>query len=163
VVPRHVRGALNSMLALRQIIPPLTVRTADGSFVRAWDFKQKNSLLVAFLHLDCPNCMALLTDFSARAGEISALEAVALVVFLEALPLRLLMPEPIVLASDISGRGAREYLGADPFGSKGLSQVGVFVTDRYGELRGQWQARESTELPELEDMIGPLRQCAIEC
>ena len=36
------------MLTLRQLIPPLTARTAAGDTVRAWDYKQKRNLAIAF-------------------------------------------------------------------------------------------------------------------
>jgi len=30
------------------LIPPVTARTAEGRIVRAWDYKQKRNLVIAF-------------------------------------------------------------------------------------------------------------------
>jgi AhpC/TSA family len=139
------------MLTLRQLIPPLTARTATGKTVRAWDYKQKKSLLIAFLHADCPLCQAFAARLASRNAELVERDSVALLVSLD--PPRWGVPATpqVVPAADTNGRAAQEYLGADAFGSMGLARVGLFVTDRYGELFAQWEARDADGLPALAD------------
>jgi hypothetical protein len=54
-------------------------------------------------------------------------------------------------------------LGKDVFGSTGLARVGVFVTDRYGSLFAQWEAREADELPPVADALKWLAHTQIVC
>ena len=71
------------MLRLRQLIPPLTLRTSQGRTIRAEDFKQKKNLVIAFLDADCTLCGDFLSRLAARAADLREKEAVALVAFLE--------------------------------------------------------------------------------
>jgi peroxiredoxin len=151
------------MLLLRQLIPPLTARTPAGQPVRAWDYKQKNSLLIAFLHGDCPHCQSFAARIASRPAELRELDAVALVIFLDAPPARLVSAPPVILASDTTGRAAQAYLGSDAFGSHGLARVGLFVADRYGELFAQWQARDAGDLPPLAEALKWLAHTQIVC
>jgi peroxiredoxin len=151
------------MLTLRQIIPPLTAQTAAGEIVRAWDYKQKKSLLIAFLHADCVRCKEFLAAVALHAPDLTELESVALVVFLGEPPQGVPAPPPVVLASETNGRAAREYLGADAFGPLGLSRVGLFVTDRYGELFAQWEARDAETLPAIDEALKWLAQTQRGC
>jgi hypothetical protein len=61
--------------------------------------------------------------------------------------------QPVVLACDTNGRAAQEYLGKDVFGPQGLSRVGLFITDRYGELFARWEARDADGLPPLVEAL----------
>jgi len=49
----------------------VTARTAEGRIVRAWDYKQKRNLVIAFLHSDCPRCVEWLAQLAARAAALS--------------------------------------------------------------------------------------------
>jgi hypothetical protein len=128
------------MLRTRQIIPPLNLHTPDGRTVRAWDFKQKKNLVIAFLDLDCAPCEEFFRAVAARATELREREAVALSAFLSPPPERLShsLPEEIIAGADVSGRGGHAYLGEDAFATRGFARIGVFVADRYGELFEQW-------------------------
>src|SRR2546427_7325872 len=112
------RGCGVLVLKTRQQIPPLTARTPTGHTVRAWDYKQKKNLVIAFLHAGCRRCEDFLNKLSTRAAELAEREAVALVVFAEA-PQAMLsenLPAQVLLAADMSGRSQRAYLGEDAFG-----------------------------------------------
>jgi peroxiredoxin len=156
-------AARNAMLTLRQLIPPLTARTAAGDVVRAWDYKQKKSLLIAFLHGDCPHCQSLAARLASRAADLLERDSVALVIFLEAPPARLSATPPVILASETTGRAAQEYLGTDAFGTQGLARVGLFVADRYGELFAQWEARDADGLPALAEAFKWLAHTQMGC
>jgi peroxiredoxin len=151
------------MLTLRQLIPPLTARGLNGQPVRAWDYKQKQKLLIAFLHGECAVCQALASRLASKSSDLLERETVALLISVNQPKWELNTSPSIVLASDTTGRAAQEYLGADALGTAGLSRVGVFVTDRYGELVAQWEAREADGFPPLPDIFKWLNYVQILC
>ena len=152
------------MLPTRQLIPPLTLRTSEGRIVRAEDFKQKKNLAIAFLDVDCALCDEFLGRLAGRAADLSAKQAVALISFLHPPPLWVAgrLPAEIIAGSDMSGRGARAFLGDDAFSSSGFVRSGVFVADRYGELFAQWPI-ERHEFPPLDEIFSWLDQIEIAC
>ncbi len=156
------------MRKLREVIPPLTARTAAGELVHAWDYKQKKSLVIAFLR-EGPAGAAPRRDFlaelKARAADLEENEAVALVVYDTPQPKAAAasLPASIVVATDESGRSQRAFLGDDAFGAVGAKRLGVFVTDRYGELRAQWAAPEEDGLPGLDEIVSWLGQIEVAC
>jgi hypothetical protein len=155
---------MNDRLPLRQLIPALTARTADGNVVRAWDFKQKRNLVVAFLHADCVRCDAWLAQLATRAAELSEREAVGLVIYAETPPRTSeSLASPLIAATDSTGRSQQAFLGREAFGPAGLDRVGAFVTDRYGELYGEWFARDASELPALDEVVSTLWQIQVVC
>ena len=109
---------MDVVLRIRETIPPLTARTADGAVIRAWDYKQKRNLVIVFLHADCACCDAWLAQLGATAADLSEREAVALVIYAET-PLRAaqVLPAPLVAAFDVTGHSQRAFLGRDAFSS----------------------------------------------
>ena len=152
------------MLRNRQLIPPLTIHTPDGHTVRAWDYKQKKNLVIAFLDTDCPPCEEFLRALVASAAALREKEATALLVFLEQPARRLTdaLPSGIIAGSDIRGNSARAFLGEDPFASRGYVHDGLFVTDRYGELFAQW-AIERHKFPAIADILAALDRVEMAC
>jgi hypothetical protein len=152
------------MLRTRQIIPPLNLHTPDGRTVRAGDFKQKKNLVIAFLDLDCAPCEEFFRALAARAAGLREKEAVALSAFLSPPPDRLshALPQEIIAGADISGRGARAYLGEDAFASRGFARTGVFVADRYGELFAQWIS-VGHKFPPVDEIISWLDHVGMAC
>jgi peroxiredoxin len=149
---------------VRQLIPPLTLRTPQGRTVRAWDFKQKRNLVIVFLDVSCPMCETFVQTFASHAGELRDKEAVALLVFPET-------PSPqwsdsssaeIIAGFDIGGHGIQMFLGEDGLSARGLSRRGVFVTDRYGEISVQWIVGEH-EFPGIEEILSSLDLVEIAC
>jgi peroxiredoxin len=156
-----LRGAV---LRNRQLVPPLTIHTPDGRTVRAWDYKQKKNLVIAFLDTDCASCEEFLRTLVASAAALREKEAVALVVFLEQPSRRLTdsLPQEITVGSDMPGNSARAFLGEDAFASRGFVRGGVFVTDRYGELFAQW-AIHRHKFPAIAEILTTLDQVATAC
>ena len=151
-------------LPLRQLIPPLTARTGDGKIVRAWDYKQKRPLVIVFLHADCPHCDDWLGPFAARAPDLDEREAVVLLVYAELPPRKTeTLASPFIAAADATGRSQRAFLGREAFGPAGLDRVGAFVTDRYGELYGQWIGRDASELPVYAEILDTLSVIQMIC
>ncbi len=137
------------MLRTREIIPPLTLHSLDGRTVRAWDFKQKKNLVIVFLHADCAACEEYLRQIAADAAAWKENDATVLVAFLGS-PSRAstdFLPENIIAGLDPSGRAANAFLGRDLLAPAGDARLGVFVTDRYGELIVQWEIGASHEFP----------------
>jgi peroxiredoxin len=159
-----MNAPLISPLQLRQVIPPLTARTTEGKTVRAWDHKQKRPLVIAFLHSDCPHCAAWLEQLAASAADLSEREAVVLVIYAEAPPRKAAeLSPPLIAASDATGHSHRAFLGREAFGPARLDRVGAFVTDRYGELYGQWIGRDAGELPAQKEILDTLSVIQIIC
>jgi hypothetical protein len=152
------------MLRTRQLIPPLSLHAADGRTIRAWDFKQKKNLMIAFLDADCALCADFLRQLAMRGAELREKETVALAVFLAPPPAALSdsLPKDIIAGCDMSGHGARAYLGDDAFSATGLVRCGVFVSDRYGELFAQWPLA-AHKFPALEELFSSLDQIEMAC
>ncbi len=148
------------MLRNRQLIPPLTIHTPDGRTVRAWDYKQKRNLVIAFLDTDCAPCDEFLRTLVASAAALREKEAVALIVFLEQPARRLTdsLPSEIIVGADMPGNSARAFLGEDAFASRGFVRGGVFVTDRYGELFAQWTI-DRHKFPASAEILSRARLC----
>ncbi len=151
------------MLKLRQLIPPLTARAADGRVVQAWDYKQKRALAIVFLHADCRVCADYLRRLRETAADLKEREAVALVVFSETPASHQDFPAQIVVAADVTGKSQRAFLGDDAFGPAGQAHIGVFVTDRYDELRAQWSGRHEAALPQPGEILSVLDQAQMAC
>jgi hypothetical protein len=152
------------MLRTRQLIPPLSVHAPGGRSIRAWNFKQKKNLVIAFLDTDCALCADFLRQLAARAADLREKETVALAVFLTPPPAVLTdpLPKEIVAGCDMSGYGARAYLGDDAFSARGLVRRGVYVADRYGELFAQWPL-VTHNFPALAEIFSSLDQTEMAC
>jgi peroxiredoxin len=151
------------MLKLRQIIPPITARAADGRVVQAWDYKQKRALAIVFLHAGCWRCADFLERLRENAVGLKECEAVALVIFSETPASHENFPAQIVVAADVSGKSQRAFLGEDAFGPAGQVRLGAFVTDRYGELRAQWSGPHEDALPQAGEILDCLSQIQMAC
>ena len=157
-----------AMLRVGQLIPAVTARTADGCTVQAWDFKQKKSLAIAFLHAECARCEEWMGWLAREAGELAERDAVALVI-LPATPLSTWAQQAaplqgaIVLAADVSGRSQRAFLGGAVTDRHRPASLGVFVTDRYGELSAQWLTESEDGLPSMRDVLTRLGQIQAAC
>jgi hypothetical protein len=147
------------MLRMRQLIPPLSVHTPDGRTIRAWGFKQKKNLVIAFLDADCALCADFLRQFAGRTADLREKETVALAVYLAPPPASLTdsLPKEIITGCDMSGHVARAYLGEDAFSARGLVRLGIFVADRYGELFAQWPLA-AHKFPAIEEIFSSLDQ-----
>jgi peroxiredoxin len=151
-------------LLLRQVIPPLTARTCEGKTIRAWDYKQKRALVIVFLRADCSQCDNWLSQLAARAAELGEREAVALIIYAEPPPRKTeTLSSPLIAAADATGHSQRAFLGREAFGSAGLDRVGVFVTDRYGDLYGQWSGKDADALPAHAEIFDTLSVIQMIC
>jgi hypothetical protein len=153
------------MLRTREIIPPLTLHSLDGRTVRAWDFKQKKNLIIVFLHADCLTCEEYLRQIAADSAAWNENNAVVLVSLLGT-PSRAateFLPQNVIVGVDPSGRAANAYLGRDTLAPAGDTRLGVFVTDRYGELFAQWKIAYGHEFPQPANLQTQLERIEIAC
>jgi AhpC/TSA family len=152
------------MLRTRQLIPPLSLHAADGGTIRAWDYKQKKNLVIAFLDADCGLCEDFLRGLAARAADLREKRAVALIAFLAPPPRAVTdsLPKEIIAGCDMPGSGARGFLGDDAFAARGLVRGGVFTADRYGELFARWSLA-GHKFPAMEEIFGALEQIEMRC
>src|SRR6266702_4817117 len=108
---------MQGVLHIRQLIPPVTARTADGRIVRAWDYKQKRNLVIAFLHADCPQCDGWLAPLIGRSADLAEREATVLIIYAEAAPRTAeMLRAPLIAAADAAGNSHRAFLGPEAFG-----------------------------------------------
>ena len=157
----HSRG---DVLRKGQLIPPLSMHTPDGRTVRAWDYKQKKNLVIAFLDANCAPCEEFLRALTSASVAMREREAIALIVFLEQPPQRATdsLPTEIIVGSDIPGRSVRAFLGDDAFAAPGYVRGAIFVTDRYGELNAQWPI-ERHKFPPLAEILTALDYVQMVC
>ena len=147
-----------------QLIPPLSLHTPNGRTIRAWDFKQKKNLVIAFLDADCALCADFLRQLAVRARDLGEKQAIALAVFLAPPPATLtdFLPNEIIAGCDMPGHGARAYLGEDAFSADGLVRPGLFVADRYGELFASWPLT-AHKFPVVREIFHSLEQIEMAC
>ncbi|MGB8593825.1 MAG: hypothetical protein WA755_12100 [Candidatus Acidiferrales bacterium] len=153
------------MLRAREIIPPLTLHTFDGRTIRAWDFKQKKNLVIAFLHAGCAHCEQFLHELAASSAVWKQTDAIVLAAFLELLTRSLadLLPDNVIAGVDSSGHAANAYLGRDTLAPAGVTRLGVFLADRYGELFAQWEIAASHRFPALAEICSLLDRIEMSC
>ena len=120
--------------------------------------------MIAFLHADCVHCDAWLAQLAARAADLAESETVGVIIYAEAPPRASgILAAPMIPAADVTGHSQRAFLGRGAFGPMRLDRVGVFVTDRYGELYAQWVARDADELPGPREIFSTLWQIQVAC
>jgi hypothetical protein len=152
------------MLKPRQIIPPLTLRTPQDRSVSAWDFKQKQNLVIAFLDSDCRLCEAFAENLVRHAADLHEKDAVALLIFEERPPASLsdFLPPEIIAGTDVDAHGLQRFLGAQSRTGQALTQRALFVTDRYGEISAQW-ILPGHDFPGIEAILSSLNSVQIAC
>jgi hypothetical protein len=153
-----------SKLRTAQLIPPLTLHLPDGRTVRAWDFKQKKNLVIAFLDTECKSCETYLHRLIEVAPAFREREAVVLIAYLEPPPLLQSPSSPpeIIAGADVSGQAVRLYLGKEALSTKGLESRGVFLTDLYGALFQEWRSPGHV-FPSPDELLAGLDQALITC
>jgi hypothetical protein len=150
--------AIEPVLRVGQLIPPLAARAPDGAPVNAWDYRQKRNLCIVFVHAECAECAGYIERLARRAVDIAERDAVALVV-LPKLPLPgRSLPSPLHLTANPTGKAHISYFGKRAATTAGAGPVGVFLADRYAHLSMQWLADEARQLPSPEEILAGLTQ-----
>jgi hypothetical protein len=148
--------AIEPVLRVGQLIPPLAARAPDGTRIAAWDYRQKRNLSIAFMHAECAACAGYIERLARRAADFAERDAVVLVV-LPTLPLPgSVLPAPLLLAADPTGNSQVLYFGRHAANTGVPGPVGVFLADRYGQLSRQWVGAEACQLPAPEEILTAL-------
>lgn len=133
-----------------EMAPSFTLPDTSGGKTRLFDFRQRQPVLLAFLHASgCPACRAWLTALARRRPRLDELGVAVLVVVPEPIPaLRSFATEldlPFHLLSDADGALSTRYglPGEHP-------SVAVFALNRYGAVLDAWHADEASALPPME-------------
>lgn len=148
------------MLHTRQLIPALTLRDAHGRNIHAWDFKSKKNLVIAFLDADCAACRKFVSSLAEHAAELEEKDAMVLLAFPEDSSVAFDgLPSSFICGATTSACGAQAFLGED---APAKRECGVFVTDRYGEILGQWPVT-SHGFPPVDRILSLLDLAEIRC
>ncbi len=151
-------------LEIDSVVPDVALPSLDGRWVRPVDYKQRASLVIAYVDFDqCGECARMVRSFLDHYGEFQSSEAEVLVVSpqgLEELRGKLgTMGPPFPVLSDGDGRFASLYLPDGPE----RPVAAVFVTDRYGALRAELDAYSAEEMPDEREVLGWLQLLECEC
>lgn len=151
------------MLHTRQLIPPLTLTDPQGHETQAWDFKQTKNLVIAFVHPDCALCERFVRSLIERARMLEEKEAVVLLAFTRE-PVSPLSSWPAVFIAgvDPSGRSTKAFLGEEESTARAANGLGVFVTDRYGEISSRWPV-VAHNFPTTKEILSALDSVEIAC
>lgn len=132
-----------------EMLPGIALPSATGSTARLWDYKQRQPLLLAFLHgADCAACRAWLAGLAHQRARLDEARAAALIVLPEPVErlraLQAALDLPLTLLSDQARAAAGRYL---PAGAEG---VALYAADRYGQCLGAWHTPDAGALPALD-------------
>ena len=156
---------MEHILAVREQIPPLTVRSFAGETVSAWDFKQKRNRVIALVWGNSPETRRFVREIVAHAADWKDRDAVAMLVFPAVPPPDLLgaLPAEVIAGVDATGSSSKRYLGEEVVGPSSVARQGVFVADRYGELYARWIIGKDGEFPTIPSIVKALDQIEIAC
>lgn len=137
----------------------------DGKLESIREFKQKSNLLVVYLDLNrCPDCVNYLREFADNYSVYSGLETQIIAVApmsISELQSRLgNMGLPFPVLSDEQGQVGKLYLANSPVPNP---VGGVFVADRWGELRTEMFGQSQNDLPNQQSIMDWLSLIETEC
>lgn len=150
---------------LHQILPDFVLTSIDGKRESIRAFKQKSNLVLIYLDLNkCPDCIDYLKELADNYHIYSGLETRILAVVpmslsdLQSTVGNLGLPFPVL--ADEQGQVGNKYLAdspvPDPIG-------GVFIADRWGELRTMMYGRSKNDLPNQPSILDWLSLIETEC
>ncbi|WIG57995.1 MAG: hypothetical protein OJF49_000740 [Ktedonobacterales bacterium] len=134
-----------------QPLPHFALPSTADKTVRLWDYKQRQPVLLAFIHTStCPACRAWLARLARERARLDEARAAVLVIAPDALDelraLQVALDLPFTLLADSDGMAARAYVrGAEDSGA-----VALYAGDRYGLCVAGWHAPDADGLPPLD-------------
>lgn len=129
-------------------LPGFALPSAAGRTVRLWDYKQRQPLLLAFLHgADCPACRAWLAGLARDRDRLEEARAATLIALPEPAErlraLQIALDLPFTLLDDQARAAAARYLPAGAVG------VALYAADRYGQCLDAWHGSDAGTFPAL--------------
>ncbi|GCF09201.1 redoxin domain-containing protein [Dictyobacter arantiisoli] len=149
-----------------QIIPAFTLPGADGMPHSPWDYKQRDHLLLLFLHssITSETC-ALLRIYAQHYADFRAEQCAILAITPDPVFINLQTQEklrlPFPLVSDVQGKTISRYTqwNADTH----TLIPSVILANRYNALYEQQSSEDITQLPELQDTLASLNYLNLLC
>jgi len=143
-----------------QIIPAFTLPGADGMPHSPWDYKQREHLVLLFIHnAIAGEGRAILRAFSQHYPDFREESCAVLAVTAEPVVVNLEIQEalrlPFPLLSDPQGNVIARYTPWDS-ATKSLTPA-IVLADRYGALYQQWTAETEAKLPPITELLESLQ------
>ncbi len=132
------------------VVPDVAFHDAGGRPVSLWSFRQRNPVVLAFLHEGCEPCGRFARDLAALEPEIRWAGGVVRAVLARASALAL----PVLVDPDGSAR--RRLLGPD------ADLPTVLVIDRYGAPWASYPV-PGHRFPSAEEIVASVRHEAFQC
>lgn len=150
---------------LHQVLPDFVLTSLDGKQESIRGYKQKANLVVVYLDLNrCGECVDYLREFADNYSVYSGLETQILAVVpmaisdLQSKVGNMGLPFPVL--PDEQGQVAKMYMANSPVPNP---VGGVFVADRWGELRMMSFGQRSNDLPNQQSIMDWLSLIETEC
>jgi peroxiredoxin len=153
-------GSNSSLLEVGQIIPAFSLPGTDGMPHGPWDYKQREHLLLLFLHsATTSESRGLLREFAQQYRTVREEECAILAVtpdpIITSLEAQEVLHLPFSLLTDVKGSVISRYTQWDETGH--ACQPAIILADRYNTLYMQWIAENEAELPPFEEILESLR------
>jgi hypothetical protein len=134
-----------------RVVPgtPMT-EASSGAEVSMWDFRQRFSVALCFLHDRCDDCADYVRKLADLEGDLREVDAGAIVVLSESKVLDL----PVWI--DVGGRARRRFLGPS------AELPVILIVDRYGAALSSFPSRDHAFPPPAE-VVASLRHLAFQC
>jgi peroxiredoxin len=138
--------------ATGKMLASFALPARDGRMVRAWDYRQRASLVILFLVEGDDRGLGLLRDLAAATPEIRAADGAVVAITADELPAGSDLPFPVL--RDPEGAAAAR---------QGLTVPAVVLADRFGEIWAAWDGAEGRPLPSADDVLGWLAFVEVQC
>lgn len=134
-----------------RVVPgtPMT-DASSGTEVSMWDFRQRSSVVVCFLHDRCERCAGFARELADLKDDLHEVDARAIVVLNE--------PEDLDLPVwvDEPGRARQRFLAPD------AELPVILIVDRYAAAWGSFPSRAHA-FPAPAEVVATLRHLAFQC
>jgi len=134
-----------------RVVPGTAMTEASsGTEVSMWDFRQRSSVVVCFLHDRCEPCAGYARELAGLQDDLHEVDARAIVVLNE--------PEDLDLPVwiDGPGRARQRFLAPD------AELPVLLIVDRYGAAWRSFPARDHA-FPAPAEVVATLRHLAFQC